>query len=89
MLGLKKLNVIKVGDRDYKNTNNQIEWTHSAIVTEVDSEGYATKISSKMGPYYEIIEHHPRDIPAFYGSNQASFLPNGKTEPSRIYWRKK
>ncbi|SDD83270.1 hypothetical protein SAMN04488024_10891 [Pedobacter soli] len=42
-----------------------------------------------MGPYYEIIEHHPRDIPKSYGSNEATFVVNGKTEPSRIYWRKK
>ena len=81
---------IKVGDRVmyYKNTDNKLNWTHSARVIEVDAEGYATKVSSKLGTY-QIIEHHPRDIPALYGSSDPTFMLNGKATPSRIYWRKK
>ena len=83
---------IQVGDRIgyyMPNANGSgPAWTHAGVVIEVDSEGYATKISSKMGAYYEIIEHHPRDIPESYGSNEPSFIVNGKTEPYRIYWRK-
>jgi hypothetical protein len=71
---------------------------HSAVVTEVDVNGYATKVSSKMG-IYQILEHHPRDIPTDYGVNASTFTidipatPNipasTKTYPSRIYFRKK
>ncbi|WAC39034.1 hypothetical protein [Pedobacter sp. SL55] len=82
---------IQVGDRiGYYMPNSAGTgpgWVHSGIVVEVDSDGYATKIASKLGPYYQIIEHHPRDIPESYGSSEASFTVNGKTEPSRIYWR--
>ncbi len=81
---------VRVGDRVMYSLNNNgaSGWTHSAIVTEVDAEGYATKVSSKMGAY-EIIEHHPRDIPVSYGSTEPTFIIDGKTYPSRIYWRKK
>ncbi|KQB99154.1 hypothetical protein [Pedobacter sp. Hv1] len=81
---------IQVGDRVMYSLNNNgaSGWTHSAIVTEVDADGYATKVSSKMGTY-EIIEHHPRDIPAAYGTTGPTFTLDGKTVPSRIYWRKK
>lgn len=71
-----------------KNNNGKSEWTHSAIVTGVDIDGYATKASNKMRTY-EIIEHHPRDIPISYGSTSSTFEIEGKTVPSRIYWRKK
>lgn len=53
------------------------EWLHSGIVVEVDSDGYATKISSKMGEY-DVIEHHPRDIPEQYGSSAPTFTINGR-----------
>ncbi len=83
---------IKVGDRVmYFSANSNVtdkEWLHSGIVVEVDNEGYATKISSKMSSY-EIIEHHPRDIPEEYGSSEPTFTIRGKEYPSRIYWRKK
>jgi len=83
---------VKVGDRIvyYQDYNGKKDWTHSGIVTEVDADGYATKISSKMGTY-QIIEHHPRDIPESYGSNQPTFLLGEKriVAPSRIYFRKK
>lgn len=83
---------VQVGDRIvyYQDYNGQKDWTHSGIVTEVDADGYATKVSSKMGTY-QIIEHHPRDIPESYGSNLPTFLL-GKEKlvtPSRIYYRKK
>ena len=83
---------IKIGDRVMYFTANsgatRDEWLHSGIVVEVDSDGYATKISSKMGEY-DVIEHHPRDIPEQYGSSAPTFTINGKEYPSRIYWRKK
>ncbi|WP_410222268.1 hypothetical protein [Pedobacter sp.] len=85
---------VQVGDRVtyYKNTNGQVEWVHSAIVIEVDTDGYATKVSSKMGTY-QILEHHPRDIPPSYGIPDPTFTVNvgtgTATYPSRIYWRKK
>jgi hypothetical protein len=81
---------IKVGDRVmyYKEHNGNVGWTHSALVIEVDADGYATKVSSKMGTY-QIIEHHPRDIPASYGSPSPTFAVGSGTHPSRIYWRKK
>jgi hypothetical protein len=84
----------QVGDKVlyYKNYNDKPAFVHSAIVTEVDVDGYATKVSSKMGPY-EIITHHPRDIPVSYGSSGPTFSVNTTTGtvtyPSRIYWRKK
>lgn len=92
---------IQVGDRVayYANVGGLLAWTHSGIVTEVDGEGYATKISSKIGPYYNVIEHHPRDISPIYGSNLPTFTidisatsntpASTITYPSRIYWRKK
>ncbi|QPH38528.1 hypothetical protein [Pedobacter endophyticus] len=84
---------IKVGDRiGYYVPNhkgNGPAWAHAGVVIEVDAQGYATKIRSKMGPYWNIIEHHPRDIPADYGSTEPSFIVNGKAEASRIYYRKK
>ncbi|WP_257670968.1 hypothetical protein, partial [Parapedobacter tibetensis] len=59
---------------------------HSGIVTEVDSEGYATKVSSRFG-VYEPVEHHPRDVPPSYGPTEPSVVINGATRPSRIYYR--
>jgi|GEM_PF-1516191 len=81
---------VHVGDRItyYQNYQGKLDFTHSAIVVQVDQDGYATKASSKMGTY-EIIEHHPRDVPAAYGLTDPSFQINGTTFPSRIYWRKK
>jgi len=84
---------IHVGDRiSYhvpNSSGNGADWTHSAIVIEVDSDGFATKVSSKMGPFYQTIEHHPRDISPMYGINDATFTVNGQILPSRIYWRRK
>lgn len=82
---------VKVGDivMYFKDVNGEAGWTHSAFVTEVDIDGYATKVKSKMAAY-EIIEHHPRDIPVSYGATGPSYLTaKGKTSPSRIYYRKK
>lgn len=45
-----------------KDDNGNPECTHSDTVVESDANGFATKVSSKIG-MYEIIEHHPRDIP--------------------------
>gem|GEM_PF-2473111 len=63
-------------------------WKHSAVVTKVDSEGYAIEVSSKMGEY-EVIKHHPRDIPPAYGDTGSTYTFEGKTYPSREYYRKK
>lgn len=83
---------VKVGDRIvyYQDYKGDKDWTHSGIVIGVSTDGYATKISSKMGTY-EIIEHHPRDIPKSYGSNEPTFLLGEKrvVAPSRVYYRKK
>lgn len=82
---------IKVGDvvlyfREGINGPNTL--SHSGKVVGVDAQGNAILISSKMG-IYQIITHHPRDIPVSYGSNQATYIANGTTYPSRIYFRKK
>ncbi|SUJ01613.1 Uncharacterised protein [Sphingobacterium spiritivorum] len=61
--------------------------SHSGIVIEVIN-GYATKVSSKMGEY-EIIEHHPRDIPAIYGLMQPFIYHNETNKPTRVYYRRK
>lgn len=81
---------IQVGDRVlyFGNQNGEVLLSHSGIVTEVDVDGYATKISSKMGTH-EIIEHHPRDIPVSYGVTAPNFTINGQSHPSRLYWRRK
>lgn len=81
---------VQVGDRVmyFADNNGILSWTHSAVVTEVDANGYATKVSSKMGTF-QIIEHHPRDIPSSYGSMSPTFILGGKTVLSRVYWRKK
>lgn len=83
---------IHVGDRVLyfapKDSTTKNGYTHSGIVTEVDADGYATKISSKMGTY-QIIEHHPRDIPPLLGSSAQTFTYLGSTFRSRIYFRKK
>ncbi len=60
--------------------------THSGIVIEIDNDGNATKISSKMGEY-EIIEHHPRDIPEEHGSTEPSIYHDGEIKPTRRYFR--
>jgi len=77
---------IQVGDRiSYHVPNSSgdgADWTHSAIVTEVDSDGFATKVSSKLGAFYQIIEHHPRDISPNYGSNAPTFTIGTVTHPS-------
>jgi hypothetical protein len=62
--------------------------SHSGRVVAVDSQGYATQISSKMG-VYQVITHHPRDIPASYGKTDAFYSAGGAVYPSRIYFRKK
>lgn len=61
---------------------------HSGIVTAVDAQGYATEVSSKMGNY-QIIQHHPRDVPAAFGPTSATFIYNGDYHKSRTYYRKK
>lgn len=80
---------INVGDRVIYFSigfNGNYGVTHSGIVVEVDIEGYATKIRSKMGEY-EIIEHHPRDIPPGYGSTDPSINHNDEEKPTRRYFR--
>lgn len=64
---------------------------HSAIVTEVDAQGFATKVQGKMGSNYEdILEHHPRDIPESYGSMYPTTnFGNGVIKYNRIYYRHK
>ncbi|MGY5255555.1 hypothetical protein [Sphingobacterium spiritivorum] len=64
--------------------------SHPAIVTQVDANGFATEVSSKMGESYGIITHHPRDIPELYGPTQVSTVfPDGTKKPNRIYYRQK
>lgn len=46
--------------------------THSGKVIAVDGSGSATMISSKMGEY-NVISHHPRDIPVSYGPTEPSY----------------
>lgn len=79
---------VKVGDRIIYMTiyNDHYGMTHSGIVTEVEM-GFASKISSKMGTF-QIIEHHPRDVPETFGSTNSNFEYGGKTYRSRIYVRK-
>jgi len=60
---------------------------HSGKVIGVDPQGNATLISSKMGTY-EIIQHHPRDVPSEYGSTSPTYNYNGATYRSREYYRK-
>lgn len=60
---------------------------HSGKVVGVDANGYANEISSKMGTY-EIITHHPRDVPTSYGSTSPTYNYNGTTYKSREYYRK-
>src|SRR5690606_12409663 len=89
---------VQVGDRIgyYIRTSPNHDWRdaiqHSAIVTEVDSAGYATKVESKMGSL-GVIQHHPRDIPESYEPVHPSvtFTGNGTvtTRYYRIYYRPK
>lgn len=81
---------IKVGDiiMYYGVSGSSHGWTHSGIVTKVDAQGYATEISSKMGEY-EIITHHPRDVPTQYGTTETTYVYGGISYPSRAYYRKK
>lgn len=62
--------------------------SHSGIVSGVDAQGFATEITSKMGEY-EIIQHHPRDVPSDYGSTDPTFQSGGQTYLSRIYYRRR
>ncbi|MGY3793448.1 DUF6443 domain-containing protein [Aquimarina sp. 433] len=63
--------------------------THSAIVTAIDQYGNTIEVESKWGKSARY-KHHPRDIPSSYGALTPTFVaPNGKTYPSRIYFRKK
>lgn len=87
---------IQVGDRVcyYGWLSSTQDWTeailHSAIVTEVDANGFVTKVMGKMGAFYEPLEHHPRDIPELYGnmSPTQTFL-DGSIKYNRIYYRQK
>ncbi|MBE8721907.1 hypothetical protein [Sphingobacterium pedocola] len=87
---------IQVGDRIcyYGWTSPTQDWRtaiqHSAIVTEVDANGFATKVMGKMGAAYEPIEHHPRDIPESYGNmSPTQTFSNGAVKYNRIYYRHK
>ncbi|MGJ1404495.1 hypothetical protein [Sphingobacterium sp. G1-14] len=60
---------------------------HSGKVIEAIN-GKASLISSKMGEY-EIISHHPRDVPPEYGSTNPTYTFGGETYQSRVYYRKK
>lgn len=62
--------------------------SHSGIVSGVDGQGFATEITSKMGEY-EIITHHPRDVPSSYGPTSPTFQSGGQTYLSRIYYRRR
>lgn len=87
---------IQVGDRVcyYGWTSATESWKtailHSGIVTEVDANGYATKVISKMGAPFDPIEHHPRDVPASYGNTSPTQTFSGGTvKYNRIYYRQK
>jgi len=86
---------VQVGDKityykwTYSGQDRQSAISHSATVTKVDANGYATEVRSKMGESYGIIFHHPRDIPESYGlPNPGTIMHNGEINPNRIYYRK-
>jgi len=60
--------------------------THSGIVTKVDKDGNAIEVTSKWGAAEKYV-HHPRDVPAIYGSKEPTTVYSGQTLPSRIYYR--
>ena len=62
--------------------------THSAIVTAINDKAQATMVSSKMGEY-QILNHHPKDIPSDLGQSNPTYTYYGTTYPSRVYYRKK
>jgi len=87
---------VQVGDKisyykwTYSDQNSQSAITHSATVTKVDANVYATEVSSKMGESYGIIYHHPRDIPESYGVAPPSVkFPDGTVRYNRVYYRPK
>jgi len=82
----------QVGDRvvyyAWDATSGRVSATHSAIVTKTNSSGQAVLLTSKFGKGH-LATHHPRNIPASYGSPNPTFVaPNGITYQSRIYFRK-
>jgi hypothetical protein len=48
--------------------------THSAIVTEVDQDGNATRCKSKWGEL-GIHDHHPADVDPTYGTTRQYYRP--------------
>lgn len=61
---------------------NRAMATHSAIVSKVNGKGQAIQLTSKFGQSY-LATHHPRNIPAEYGSPNPTFKsPSGRVYPS-------
>jgi len=81
---------VKVGDIVLYQvpSDGGVRLSHSGIVSGVDTQGFATEITSKMGEY-EIIKHHPRDVPSDYGPTDPTFQSGGQTHLSRIYYRRR
>ncbi len=82
----------QVGDRvvyyAWDATAGRVSATHSAIVSKINSSGQAIRLTSKFGQG-PLATHHPRNVPASYGSPNPTFVaPNGTTYQSRIYFRK-
>ena len=64
----------------------KVEPTHSAIVTKVDKNGNTIEVVSKWGEG-GLFKHHPRDVDPTYSCDAPSFIFQGKTYPSRVYYR--
>ncbi|MHA4808472.1 DUF6443 domain-containing protein [Flavitalea flava] len=80
----------QVGDRViYYNVNSKgnVVPTHSAIVSQVDKDGFATQVTSKWGQL-GVYEHAPRDVPASYSPDAPTMTVNGKVYPTRVYYRR-
>jgi hypothetical protein len=67
---------VQIGDRIIYFDNNG-KPTHSAIVTEVNELGLATRCTSKWGAGY-LMDHHPRDVPDAYGTNRKYYRMKNK-----------
>ena len=80
----------QVGDRIiYYNVdqNGNLVPTHSAIVTQVDKDGFASQATSKWGQF-GVYNHSPRDVPSTYGPDAPTMKVNGVVYATRVYYRK-
>jgi hypothetical protein len=81
----------QVGDRViYYNVNpetGKVEPMHSAIVAQVDKDGYASQVTSKWGQW-GVYTHSPRDVPPEYCNDAPTMQINGKIYATRVYYRK-